>query len=60
MFKMAILPVNVVTKFCDAMMFNFLNNLLNILMTFRWVLFNDFDLMLLSSVIGHGSKTNKM
>ena len=32
------------------MMFNFLNNLLNIPMIFEKVLFNDFDSMLLSSL----------
>ena len=61
MFKMAILPKsmllqNFAMRWCSI----FLNDLLNILMTFRWVLFNDFDLMLLSSLIGHGSKINKM
>ena len=32
------------------MMFNFFDNLLNISMIFKQVLFNDFDLMLLSSL----------
>ena len=36
------------TKFRDSMMFNFLNNLLNILMIFKSVLFDDFYSMLLS------------
>ena len=32
------------------MMFNFLNNLLNISMIFKYALFDDFDSMLLSSL----------
>ena len=42
--------VDVVMKFRDSMMFNFLNNLLNISMIFKEVLFDDFDMMLLSSL----------
>ena len=42
--------VSVVFKFCDSMMFNFLNNLLNISMIFQKVLFDDFHSMLLSSL----------
>ena len=37
---------DITTKFCDSMIFNFLNNLLNISI----VLFNDFDSMLPSSL----------
>ena len=38
------------TKFRNSMMFIFLNNLLNISMIFKKVLFDDFDSMLLSSL----------
>ena len=47
---MALFRVDVTTKFLDSMMFIFLNNLLNILMIFQYILFNDFGWMLLSKL----------
>ena len=47
--------VHVLIKICDSMMFNFFNNIVNIFryysMIFKKVLFNDFHLMLLSSLL---------
>ena len=42
-------------KICDSMTFNFLNNLVNILMIFKYVLFNDFHSILLFSLTVIGS-----
>ena len=62
-FEIQLYPVNLIwpffqvdftTKFCDSMMFNLMNNLLNILMIFKNILFNDFHLMLLSSLLRLG------
>ena len=43
--------VDVHIKIRDSKMFNFFNSFVNILMLFKKVLFNDFHLMLLSSLV---------